>query len=144
MTYGLHVIIRFELEQELIGGRLDPAELPAAWSERTAEYLGLDVPDDANGVLQDIHWAAGSFGYFPTYSLGNVIAAQLFAEAGGAIPGLDDLIAAGNFMPLHEWLNERLYRHGGRFESPDMVKRILGRLDPGPLLDHLRGKLAGD
>ena len=94
-TYGLHVVLRFELEQELIEGRLAVADLPEAWNARFKEYLGLDVPDDAHGVLQDVHWSAGLIGYFPTYALGNLIAGQLWERVHADIPDLDDQIAAG-------------------------------------------------
>ena len=86
VTYNLHIVMRFELELELFEGRLELADLPEAWNARTAEYLGIEVPDDAHGVLQDVHWAAGAFGYFPTYSLGNVIAAQIWDVAARRCP----------------------------------------------------------
>ena len=90
LTYGLHIVLRFELEQELIEGRLKVADLPEAWNARFKEYLGLDVPDDARGVLQDVHWASGLVGYFPTYALGNLIAGQLWRQAHVDLPDLDD------------------------------------------------------
>ncbi len=103
-TYGLHVVLRFELEQELIEGRLAVADLPEAWNARFRDYLGLDVPDDAAGVLQDVHWAAGMIGYFPTYALGNLIAGQLWAKVHDDLSGLDEQLAAGELSALREWL----------------------------------------
>ena len=100
VTYGLHVVLRFELELALFEGDLDVADLPAAWAERTRAYLGLEVPDDAHGVLQDVHWAEGLFGYFPTYALGTIISGQLWARIGAEIPDLDERFARGEFGPL--------------------------------------------
>ena len=99
VTYNLHIVLRFELEVELFEGRLEPGDLPDAWNARMADYLGVEVPDDAAGVLQDVHWAGGAFGYFPTYSLGNVMAAQIWDRAIGEIPDLEEQIAAGELAP---------------------------------------------
>ena len=102
------------------------------------DYLGVEVPDDANGVLQDVHWAGGAFGYFPTYALGNVIAGQLWELARADLPALDDQLAAGDLWPLREWLREHLHRHGAKFEPAEMIQRLTGGpLDAGPLLRHL-------
>ena len=107
------------------------------------DYLGVEVPDDANGVLQDVHWAGGAFGYFPTYALGNVIAGQLWDLAGEALPDLDDQIGRGELTPLREWLRELLHRHGAKFEPAEMIKRITGGpLDTAPLLRQLEAKYA--
>jgi carboxypeptidase Taq len=139
VTYNLHIAIRFELELELFERRLEPAELPDAWRSRTAEYLGLDVPDDASGVLQDVHWAGGAFGYFPTYSLGNVIAAQIWDVATGDLPELDDQISAGELAPLGDWLRDRLYRHGAKLMPKEMLERLVGGpIDVDPYLRQLR------
>jgi len=141
-TYSLHVILRFELEQELIEGRLAVADLPEAWNARMWDYLGVEVPDDAHGVLQDVHWSAGLFGYFPTYALGNVIAAQIWERARAELPDLEALIAAGELGELREWLRERLHRHGRKFTPADTLERAVdGPLAVGPYLDYLRGKL---
>ncbi|HLH66359.1 MAG TPA: carboxypeptidase M32 [Solirubrobacteraceae bacterium] len=143
VTYGLHVILRFELEQELIEGRLTVAELPEAWNARVREYLGLEVADDADGVLQDVHWSAGLIGYFPTYALGNLIAGQLWERACDELPGLEDLIAAGDLAPLREWLRERVHRHGAKFTTGELLERELGApIQVGPFADYLRAKLA--
>jgi carboxypeptidase Taq len=140
-TYNLHIVLRFELELGLFGGELEPADLPEAWNSRMRDYLGVDVPDDANGVLQDVHWGGGAFGYFPTYTLGNVIAGQLWELARADLPGLDDQLAAGDLWPLREWLRTRLHRHGAKFEPAEMIEQLTGGgLDPGPLLRHLEAK----
>jgi len=139
LTYNLHILIRFELELELFEGTLPLAELPAAWNARYRDYLGLEVPDDARGVLQDVHWAGGAFGYFPTYSLGNVIAGQLWEAAEREMPGLGERIAAGDLMPLGEWLRENVHRHGRRLAPAQILERAgCGPLSVEPLLVHLR------
>jgi carboxypeptidase Taq len=141
VTYNLHIVLRFELELELIEGRLAAADLPQAWAARVQDYLGLAVPDDARGVLQDVHWASGSFGYFPTYALGNVIAAQLWALARTEIPGLDERLAAGDLDALRALMAERVYRHGGKLEPAELIESVVGGpLDPAALLGYLRAK----
>jgi carboxypeptidase Taq len=141
VTYNIHVVIRFELEVELFEEQLRLEDLPEAWNARYASYLGLDVPDDARGVLQDVHWAGGSFGYFPTYSLGNVIAAQLWDGAETELGDLDAQLEAGELEPLRSWLDQRLYRLAGRFTPAETVERAVGRpLDVAPLLAHLERK----
>ena len=144
VTYGLHVVLRFELELALFEGDLDVADLPVAWAERTRSYLGLEVRDDACGVLQDVHWAEGLFGYFPTYALGTVISGQLWARACADLPDLDERFARGEFAPLADWLAEHVHRHGRRLLPGELVQRVTGGpLDPGPYLDYVRAKLAG-
>jgi carboxypeptidase Taq len=141
LTYNLHIAIRFELEVELFEERISVAELPEAWNARYHDYLGLDVPDDAHGVLQDVHWAGGAFGYFPTYSLGNVIAAQLWERARAEVPELDARVAEGDLRPVHGWLAENLFRHAGKFDAQATVERVVGGpIDPAPLLAHLESK----
>jgi carboxypeptidase Taq len=141
LTYDLHILLRFELERELIGGNLEPRDLPAAWNERVQSYLGIDVPDDAHGVLQDVHWAGGDFGYFPTYSLGNVIAAQLWEAMRLALPDLDRQIEQGDFEPLREWLREQVHRHGRKFSADEVVERATGRpIEVGPYVSYLTDK----
>jgi carboxypeptidase Taq len=143
VTYGLHVVLRFELELALFEGGLDVADLPAAWAERTRAYLGLEVPDDAHGVLQDVHWAEGLFGYFPTYALGTIISGQLWARIGAEIPDLDERFARGEFGPLADWLAEHVHRYGRRLTPNEIVERATGGpLDPAPYLEYVRAKLA--
>jgi carboxypeptidase Taq len=142
-TYGLHVVLRFELEQELIEGRLGIGELPEAWNARFKEYLGLDVPDDAHGVLQDVHWSSGSIGYFPTYALGNLIAGQLWAQVHTELSDLDERLAAGELRTLRDWLRERVHRHGAKFAMPELLQRVVGEtISVEPFLAYLKVKLA--
>ena len=141
VTYCLHVILRFELELALIDGTLDTAELPAAWAAKMKQFLGIDVPDDLHGVLQDIHWSEGIIGYFPTYAVGNVLAAQLWDVAQDEIPGLDDEIARGELGALRVWLREKIHRHGRLLTPPELIEQAVGGpLDPAPMLAHLRAK----
>ncbi|MBV9716162.1 MAG: carboxypeptidase M32 [Solirubrobacterales bacterium] len=141
-TYGLHIVLRFELEQALVEGRVTVAELPGAWNQRFHEYLGLDVVDDADGVLQDVHWAGGLIGYFPTYALGNLIAGQLWERAHLDVPDLDAQISAGEFGVLREWLRENVHRHGAKFSSRDLLQRVVGRpIEVRPFTSYLKRKL---
>jgi carboxypeptidase Taq len=142
-TYNLHIILRFELEQDLIDGRLAVAELPEEWNARMEEYLGIAVPDDARGVLQDMHWAGGSLGYFPTYALGNVISVQIWERALDDLGDLDDRFERGEFGDLREWLREHLYVLGAKFTPQETIERVTGsRIDAEPYLRYLRRKLA--
>jgi carboxypeptidase Taq len=141
ITYSLHIILRFELEQELLAGTLPLDDLPEAWNARMKEYIGIDVPNDADGVLQDMHWASGHLGYFPTYALGNVISVQIWNAALEAIPDIPQQVGEGEFAPLRVWLTENLYRHGRKFTPVEMLERITGsRIDPEPYLAYLRDK----
>ncbi len=126
LTYHLHIIIRFEIERDLVRGDLTVEDVPEVWNDKYEEYLGIRPETDAEGCLQDIHWSHGNFGYFPTYSLGSVMAAQLYAAADEAIDDLDDAIAAGDFDPLHEWLAENVHRHGSRYETNELVEEATG------------------
>jgi carboxypeptidase Taq len=141
-TYNMHIMIRFELERLLMNGELDPADLPDAWNARYDEYLGVKVPNHANGCMQDIHWAGGLFGYFPTYTLGNLYCAQIFGTAREQIGDLDNRISNGDFAPLKEWLNSKVHAHGRRYRPAELCEQITGRpLEADPLLAHLEGKL---
>ena len=141
-TYNLHILIRFELEQALVEGDLPVAELPGAWNEKYREYLGIEPANDGEGVLQDIHWSAGLFGYFPTYSLGNLYAAQFFAQADDDLGGLAEQFARGKFEPLRLWLVDRIHQYGQRYSAGELVERVTGApLSHRALMDHLRGKL---
>ena len=126
ITYHLHIVLRFEIERALISGDLDVSEIPRVWNERMEEYLGITPGTDGEGCLQDIHWSHGSFGYFPTYSLGSVLAAQLYAAAGEDRPEVDSEIEAGAFDGLDEWLAERVHRHGQRYTTPELVREATG------------------
>lgn len=141
VTYNLHILIRFELEKALLEDELKVSELPAAWQEKYREYLGVVSPTDADGVLQDVHWSAGLFGYFPTYSLGNLYAAQFFAQAREDLGNLDDQLRQGEFSHLREWLREKIHSHGKRYTPAQLAKRITGKpLSHGPLIEHLSTK----
>jgi carboxypeptidase Taq len=144
-TYSLHIILRFELEQEIVSGRIPLEELPEAWNARMKDFLGVDVPDDAHGVLQDVHWSGGGMGYFPTYALGNVISLQIWQQVREELPDVDDAIAAGDVSPLGDWLRDRLYRHGRKYTPKEMLERVVGapEIDPEPYLAYLRDKVEG-
>ena len=142
-TYNLHVILRFELEQELIGGEVELDELPEVWNDRMQRYLGVEPPEDRLGVLQDMHWAAGHIGYFATYALGNVISAQIWDRVLEEIPDVYDQFGEGEFGQLRGWLTENLYRHGRKFTPKETLERLVGGgLDATPYLRYLSGKLA--
>jgi carboxypeptidase Taq len=142
-TYGLHVILRFELEQQLIDGSVAIRDLPEVWNARFKEYLGLDVTDDALGVLQDVHWSFLAIGYFPTYALGNLIAGQLWERARRDIPDLDDRLAAGQLGDLREWLREHIHRHGSKFSTNELLERVVGGpIEVGPFVSYLKRKLS--
>jgi carboxypeptidase Taq len=143
VTYGLHIILRFELELELLAGTVAVRDLPEIWNARMKEYLAVDVPDDAHGVLQDMHWSVGLFGYFPTYQLGNVISVQIWEKASAELGDLDQQFARGEFSSLREWLHEHVYRHGSRYPPRELIRRVTGSdLDPEPYLQYLRTKFA--
>jgi carboxypeptidase Taq len=142
-TYGLHIILRFELEQDLIEGRLSIADLPEAWNARFQDYLGIAVTDDADGVLQDVHWSAGMIGYFPTYALGNLIAGQLWERAHAEIAGLNDQLAAGELSELREWLRRRVHRYGAKFGTEELLEREGGGpITVAPFVRYLKAKLS--
>lgn len=141
VTYNLHILIRFELEQELIHGNLPAKELPTAWNQKYTEYLGVTPTNDREGCLQDIHWSEGLFGYFPTYTLGNLFAAQLVETLRESIPDLDTSCSRGEFRPILEWLREKVHRHGQRYRSRELVERVTGKSpSQAPLLRHLGRK----
>ena len=140
-TYNLHIMLRMDLEIAMLEGRLSAADLPAAWNAKMEEYLGLVPPDDAQGVLQDVHWSGGMMGYFPTYALGNLMAAQLWERIGRDIPGLSDGIRRGDFSALLGWLRENIHRHGRKFMPQELMRRTTGSdLDAAPYVRYLEGK----
>lgn len=141
LTYPAHVILRFRLEQALIGGTLQVADLPGAWNEGFTRLLGITPPDDARGCLQDIHWHDGAFGYFPSYTLGAMAAAQLMKAARAAMPGLDDALARGEMAPLIGWLREKVHAKGSLLGFQDLLRAATGKpLDPSDFMAHLRGR----
>ena len=141
VTYNLHILLRFELERALMNAELQVDDLPGAWAEKMQTYLGLTPPDFSQGVMQDIHWSAGLFGYFPTYTLGNLYAAQFFARAEADLGLLEEKFAQGDFTPLLAWLKERIHSQGQRLRARPLVREVTGaNLEPGHLVDYLRRK----
>lgn len=141
VTYNLHIMIRFELELALLDGSLDPAGVPEAWNGLYREYLGTVPPSDADGCLQDVHWPVGLFGYFPTYSLGNIMSVQLLHAHELHNPGLWDQVREGDFSHLLGWLRENVHRHGSLYEPAELLEKATGSaLDTGPYLDYLESK----
>jgi carboxypeptidase Taq len=141
-TYNLHILIRFELEQALISGDLPVDELPSAWNQQYRDCLGVQALSDNDGVLQDVHWSAGLFGYFPTYTLGNLAAAQLFDAAKDQIDHLDDHFSRGEFAPLLDWLQMNVHRHGRCYTGTELVENASGKpLSSDHLMNYLEEKL---
>ena len=126
VTYNLHVAVRFEIERQLFSEEIDVKELPERWNALYAELLGIRPPDDGVGVLQDIHWALGAFGYFPTYTLGTLAAAQLYEAAERQLGDLEATLATGEFAALLDWLRDRIHRHGSRYEASELIERATG------------------
>ncbi|NOT22929.1 MAG: carboxypeptidase M32 [Nitrospiraceae bacterium] len=141
LTYNLHIMLRFEIEQDLIEGRARPEDLPGIWNRKMEEYLGIVPSNDADGVLQDVHWSFGAFGYFPTYTLGNLYSVQFYQQAKLEIPHLEDEIAAGQLMVLRHWLGQKIHRWGRMFTPDHLAQRVTGRsLDPEPFLSYVEQK----
>lgn len=141
ITYNLHIVLRFEIEQGLMNRSLKAADVPGVWKRKMRQYLGIEPPNDASGCLQDIHWSDGSFGYFPTYTLGNLYAAQFYDAARKQISGLEESFAHGNFRPLLDWLRRNVHEQGQRYRAAELVRRVTGQeLSPVLLLKHLKDK----
>jgi carboxypeptidase Taq len=141
LTYNLHIMLRFEIEQGLIEGRTQAEDLPALWNEKMRDYLGLVPARDAEGVLQDVHWSLGAIGYFPTYTLGNLYAVQFYDQASKELPNLEGEIEAGQLTVLTKWLNQKVHRWGRTFTADHLVRRVTGRsLSPEPFLSYLEKK----
>jgi carboxypeptidase Taq len=141
LTYHFHILVRYEVEKALIGGKIKVSELPEFWNAHYKEYLGVKVPDDAHGVLQDIHWSHGSFGYFPTYSLGSFYAAQFFNEAKKEIKDLEKKIEEGNLLPLLQWLREKIHKHGRFYSAADLCTKVTGeKLNFKYFMDYAKHK----
>jgi len=140
-TYNLHILLRFEMELEIFRGNLKVDDIPAIWNEKFQQYLGITPPDHAQGCLQDIHWGAGLIGYFPTYTLGNLYAAQFFAQAKKDIKGLESQFASGNFSELLSWLRKNIHCHGQRYLANDLAKEVTGEpLNHQYFIDYLKSK----
>ncbi|TLS53215.1 carboxypeptidase M32 [Paenibacillus antri] len=141
LTYNLHIMIRYELEKQLMNDQLQVADLPAAWNAKYKEYLGIEPPNDELGVLQDVHWSGGGFGYFPSYALGNMYAAQMMDAMRKALPSFDALVAAGDFEPIKAWLTDKIYRHGRLLTPSEVIRSVAGaELDPTYLTTYLEAK----
>jgi carboxypeptidase Taq len=143
-TYNLHIMLRLEIEIAVIEGTLAVKDLPEVWNTRMEEYIGVTPPNDAQGVLQDIHWSFGGFGYFSTYALGNLVSAQIWEKINQDIPDLTAQIRAGKFETLLSWLREKIHSHGRKFEPQELVQKVTGsKIDPAPYLRYLRTKYGG-
>lgn len=143
VTYNLHIIVRFELERAMLNGAVAVKDVPAAWNAKMNELLGIAPGDDAEGCLQDIHWSMGMFGYFPTYALGNLYAAQFFEAANRAIPNLIERIRRGDLGVLREWLRSNIHRHGRRYRAGELVRQVTGKpLSTEPFLRYIRDKFS--
>jgi carboxypeptidase Taq len=141
VTYHFHIMIRFEIEKALIEGSIEVKDLPSFWNKKYKEYLGIEVPTDAQGVLQDIHWSHGSFGYFPTYSLGSFYAAQFFAKAQEQIPNLAGEIEKGNMALLLKWLRQQIHQYGKFYPADELCEKITGeKLSFGYFMDYVKNK----
>ncbi|PSP56324.1 carboxypeptidase [Halobacteriales archaeon QS_1_67_19] len=141
LTYHMHIVVRFEIERDLIRGDLDVEDVPEVWNDKYEEYLGIRPDTDAEGCLQDIHWSHGDFGYFPTYSLGSVLAAQLYESATDDIEELDEAVREGDFEPLHDWLTEHIHRHGCRYTTDELIREATGEdYTADYFLDHVKSK----
>lgn len=141
LTYHFHVLIRFEIEKALIEGKIEVDDLPSYWNTKYKEYLNIDVPSDSQGVLQDVHWSHGSFGYFPTYSLGSFYAAQFFSQAKKEIKNLEQEIEKGNLNPLLNWLRENIHKHGKHYNATQLCEKITGeKLNFKYFMDYAKQK----
>lgn len=143
LTYDFHVMVRTEIEAKMVDGSLQVADLPEAWNATMKEYLNVDVPDDAHGVLQDVHWSSGQIGTFCNYTVGNIMAAQLFDTATSTNPEIQTALDTANYAPLRDWLTENVAQHGRRFSRDELLVKATGRaLDPEPYIAHLTKKFS--
>jgi carboxypeptidase Taq len=141
VTYNLHVIIRFQIEEGLFSDKISVSELPETWNQKYKEYLGVNIENDSEGVMQDTHWASGLYGYFPTYALGNIYSGQLLDALSGAVKDWRSQIAQGNLEGVRAWLTENVHSLGDLYDPADLMKKVTGRkLDADPYLDYLREK----
>jgi len=139
----MHVMLRFELEQDIVNGRVELRDLPDVWNEKMSDYLGVEVPDDAHGVLQDVHWSGGQIGYFSTYLLGTVMSVQIWDAVRRDVTDLDEQIEQGEFAALREWLGEHLHALGRKFPPQETLRRATGStISAGPYLAYLHEKYA--
>jgi carboxypeptidase Taq len=140
-TYNLHILLRFEIEHAIFKKELNTDDIPGTWNEKLEKYLGIKPPSDAQGCLQDVHWAAGLIGYFPTYTLGNLYSAQFFAKAVEDLGDLDKHFSRGKFDILLDWLREKIHKQGQRYRAVDLVKEVTGKpLSHEYLVNYLKNK----
>jgi carboxypeptidase Taq len=143
VTYGLHIIVRFELERDIFAEKLTVDELPNAWNEKYAKYLGVEIEDDSEGIMQDTHWAGGSFGYFPSYALGNIYGGMFLKKMNRDVPTWRSSVKKGDFKPVRKWLVDNIHSKGNLYDPADLVKVVTGEgLTITPFLDYLNGKMA--
>ncbi len=141
VTYSMHLIIRFEIERDLMDGRISVGELPQVWNQKYLDYLGQDIKDDSEGVLQDVHWSHGYFGYFPSYAIGNVYSGHLLSKLNSEMPGWKDGVAQGSFAPILRWLSDNVHSLGNLYDPLIMLKKVTGEeIDPGHFLRYLNEK----
>ncbi|HPT74310.1 MAG TPA: carboxypeptidase M32, partial [Methanomassiliicoccaceae archaeon] len=141
VTYGLHIIIRFELEKDIMDGKLSVDELPQAWNEKYRRYLGVEVQHDSEGVMQDTHWAGGSIGYFPSYALGNLYGGMFLRKMETDVPDWKESVARGDFAPVRSWLADNVHSKGNLYDPADLVKVVTGKdLDVEPFIGYLDEK----
>jgi carboxypeptidase Taq len=141
VTYNLHIMVRFEIENLMVEGKVKVADLPELWDAKMEEYLGIRPPDVADGVLQDVHWSSGYIGYFPTYSLGNLLAAQFYNQAVTEQPGIPAQIEQGQFATLFNWMREKIHKPGRTYVPTELVERVTGdEIRTEPFLDYIRAK----
>jgi len=144
VTYPLHIVLRYRLERAMISGNLKINDLPGAWNDGMRQLLGITPPDDRDGCMQDVHWPAGLFGYFPTYSLGALAAAQLFAAARQQAPEIPHALAQGNFKPIFNWLGENVHQHGSRYSTDEILTKATGSsLGTDAFKAHLKARYLG-
>jgi len=140
-TYNLHILVRFEIESAFFNGDMKIDDVPYEWNERFSKYFGIKPANDAEGCLQDVHWSAGLIGYFPTYTLGNLYSAQLFAKADEELGGLHKKFEEGNFSELLSWLRKNIHQNGKRYRAEDLLKKVTGEtLSHKPLMDYMNKK----
>ncbi|MNR28447.1 putative metalloprotease YpwA [compost metagenome] len=141
LTYNLHIMLRYEIEKAVIGGEIEVKDLPMIWNQKMQEYLGITPATDTEGVLQDVHWSFGGFGYFPSYSLGNLYAAQLLNTIVRELPGFYSDIEAGNFASIQAWLKENVHRYGKLYTPEQLIRKVTGEdLKADYLVNYLEEK----
>jgi carboxypeptidase Taq len=143
VTYSLHIIIRFEIERDLFAGKIEVSELPSVWNQKYKDYLGLDVPDDAKGVMQDTHWASGYFGYFPSYALGNIYDGMFLEKLNKDMPDWLNQVGKGEIKPTINWLKENVHQKSSLYDPRDLAEKVTGmKFSAKPFLNYLEDKFS--